>query len=165
MKVSLRGGYIHRLLGERIFHPGIWALNLQTVAGGASLGLFVACTPTIPFHMLLCTVGALVLRVNLPVALVGCWLTNPLTAVPIYLAAARLGRYLLGGTNLAEHVMRIFRFDAVVGSIMEKGIYLWAGALIFSVGTAIVGNLLVRASWGMARYLKSVPARSSSPQD
>ena len=154
MKLSLRGGYIHRLLGERIFHPGIWALNLQTVAGGASLGLFVACTPTIPFHMLLCTVGALVLRVNLPVALVGCWLTNPITAVPIYLAAARLGRVLLGGTHLAEHVMRIFRFDAVVGSIMEKGIYLWAGALIFALGAAIVGNLIIRASWGMARVLK-----------
>jgi len=139
-------------------------MNLQTVSGGASLGLFVACTPTIPFHMLLCTVGALVLRVNLPVALVGCWLTNPITAVPVYLAAARLGRHLLGGTHLAEHVMRIFRFDATIGSLMEKGIYLWAGGLIFAIVAAIAGNLLVRASWGLARYLKSTPAHPDAPE-
>jgi uncharacterized protein len=165
IKVSLRGGVLHRLFGERIFHRHIWAVNLQSVAGGVSLGLFAACTPTIPFHMLLTVLGAIVLGVNLPIALAACWLANPLTVVPIYMAEAKLGRHLLGDTRLAETVLKWFRFDGRTGQFMEEGLYLWAGALIFALGAALAGNLLVRASWGVARYLKSTPARPGTPQN
>lgn len=159
MKHGLRETYIHRILGERMFHRHVWVIDKRSIAGGVSLGLFVAFTPTIPFQMLLCVIGATLLRVNVAVSLVACWVTNPLTALPIYLSARRLGQYLFEHSEIAEFTLDLFRFENRTGRFMEQSVYLWTGCLVFSAVSALLGNLASRASWNLGHWLKDKAIR------
>lgn len=149
---TLRGGYLHRLFGDPLFHRQIWRMDTRTLAGGLALGMFVTFTPTIPFQMTLCAVGALLLRVNLPVALAACWVTNPITALPVYLAAYRLGRFLVAGSAVERLFFTAFGMGGRTSQFLEQAVYLWSGCLIFSVVGAVSGYVAVRlAGWTLRR--------------
>jgi len=155
IKHALRDTYVHRILGERVFHHGIWALDIDSVAGGLSLGLFVAFTPTIPFHMLLCAIGAILLRVNLPIALAASWVMNPVTALPIYLFARRTGQYFFAHSAIGELILNLFSFESRTGKFMKASLYLWAGSLVFSIVSASLGNAAARLVWRIGHWYKS----------
>jgi len=159
LKYALRNSRLHRILGERLFHIHVWKIDTRSIAGGLSLGLFVAFTPTIPFQMFLCAVGAIALRLNLPVAWLACWVTNPLTALPIYLAARRLGIYLLGGSGIAAWVLELFHFTGAMARVIEQSLYLWSGCLIFSIVSALLANLVVRLLWRLPGRVHPKAAR------
>jgi uncharacterized protein (DUF2062 family) len=75
--------------------PAYWGIRRKTVVPGFSLGLFVAFTP-VPVHTVLGVILALVLRVNIPATIIGTLMMNPLTMVPMFLLAYRVGVFLLG---------------------------------------------------------------------
>lgn len=141
---ALKNTHLHHVLGERIFHSHLWAIDRRSLAGGLSLGLFVAFTPTIPFQMFLCTVGALLFRVNLPLALAACWITNPVTAVPVYLAGRNLGKRLFEETPLLLFSLDLFNLEGRGRRFLEESTYLWTGCLIFGSAASLAGNLAVR---------------------
>jgi uncharacterized protein (DUF2062 family) len=151
---SLRNTYVHRILGERIFQDRIWRIDLNSTAGALSLGLFVAFTPTIPFQMFLCAIGAILFRVNMPIALASCWITNPLTALPIYLSAYGLGQYLLEHIKIWNFTFELFSFESRTGVFMKQSLYLWTGSLVFSVVSAFLANIAARLAWRLFRKLK-----------
>lgn len=91
-------------LGERLHDPELWHLTRHSTAGGLSVGLFMAFMP-IPFQMLLAAPAAILLRVNLPIAAVSVWISNPLTMAPMIYAAYRTGAWLL------NHPQRPFEFE------------------------------------------------------
>ncbi|MDT8389459.1 MAG: DUF2062 domain-containing protein [Lentisphaeria bacterium] len=153
MRRSLKDTRLHWMLGERIFHSHLWAVNTSAVAGGLSLGLFVAFTPTIPFQMLLCTFGALLFRVNLPIALIACWVTNPLTAFPIYMAGRRLGKLIFDHTPVLLAALDMFRLEGRGRKIIEESTYVWTGCLVFSLTASLVGNALTRLAAVILRHL------------
>ncbi len=49
----------------------------------------------IPGQTILAVLGALLLRVNLPVAAISVWITNPITFAPIFYLAYKIGAALL----------------------------------------------------------------------
>ncbi|MBF0200324.1 MAG: DUF2062 domain-containing protein [Desulfamplus sp.] len=162
IRTALRESYVYRILGERIFDKRIWKLEINSLAGGLSLGLFVALTPTIPFQMFLSALGAVLMRVNLPIALLACWITNPVTALPIYLAARTLGRYLLEDCVMMKFVLDLFCFESRTGKFMEHGIYLWAGSFMFAFCAAVMGNVGIRLAWYVRQRLKNPGHKNGS---
>ncbi len=78
-----------------IHDPSLWATHRKAVVPAVALGIFVAFIP-LPIHPLLAAGGAILIRVNLPVALVTVWINNPLTIAPIYYSGYVLGSFLLG---------------------------------------------------------------------
>lgn len=164
LKHALHTSYFRHLLGERLFHHHIWVIDKRAIAGGLSLGLFVAFTPTIPFQMLLCATGAILLRVNLSAALAACWVTNPLTALPIYLCARRLGQYVFEHSVIGSHTLEFFSLTNRAGKLMEHSLYLWTGAMIFSILSACLGNVACRCAWNLLRRLADKPhAEGAAP--
>jgi len=87
-----------RIFGQRLFHPALWHLNRRSAAGGLGVGLFCGLIPG-PLQMIGAGIAALLLRVNLPLALITTLYTNPVTIVPLYLVAYKIGRFLLGATG------------------------------------------------------------------
>jgi hypothetical protein len=155
MRHTLKDSLAHRLFGERIFHPHIWRFDINSLAGGLTAGLFIAFTPTIPFQMLLSTIVVIALRVNLPIALAACWLTNPVTAVPIFMAAHKFGRHLLEHSTLTGSFLALFGVETRTGHFMENSLYLWSGSLIFAITAAVAGNISVRALGLVARWFRN----------
>lgn len=63
------------------------------MATGLAAGLFFSVMP-MPFQMVPAALIAMRFRGNVPIAMGACWLTNPLTQVPVTLAQFRLGEWL-----------------------------------------------------------------------
>ena len=66
------------------------------VAKGVALGIFVGMTPTFGFQMAIAIFFAYILRENRLAAVLGVWVTNPVTAPFIYAAEYEVGHRLLG---------------------------------------------------------------------
>jgi uncharacterized protein (DUF2062 family) len=91
---SLKSRWFLRLFGERVAHPGLWSLQRRAVTGAFGAGLAICFVP-LPVHLPLAALAAIVWRLNVPAIFATVFLVNPLTALPIYYAAYRVGTLAL----------------------------------------------------------------------
>lgn len=82
-------------LGEQLHDPNLWHLNRHSVSKAVAVGLFLMYVP-VPFQMLLAALVAIWLRINLPIAVVLVWISNPFTMPPMFYAAYKLGAWITG---------------------------------------------------------------------
>ena len=84
-----------RWMGPAILHPRLWRLSRRGLALGIALGVFFGLL--IPIAQIPLSVGAAVaLRANVPGAVASTLVSNPLTFGPLYYAAWRIGKAILG---------------------------------------------------------------------
>jgi uncharacterized protein len=84
-----------RTFGSHVTDPRLWCLQRRSVTGAFGAGLAICFVP-LPVHMLLATLAAVVWRLNIPVALTTVWVVNPITMLPIYYVAYRVGAAITG---------------------------------------------------------------------
>lgn len=68
------------------------------IAVGMAIGVFVAITPTIPFHTAIALALAFMLRGSKPAAAIAVWVSNPVTIPIFYLGSYKVGNYILGNS-------------------------------------------------------------------
>lgn len=68
----------------------------EEIAKGVALGIFIGMTPTFGFQMAIALFFAYLLKENRLAAVLGVWITNPVTAPVIYAIEYEIGRILLG---------------------------------------------------------------------
>ncbi len=98
---SVRGNRYIGVFGAALHHPNLWHLNRRSVAGGVAIGMLCGMIPG-PVQMLCAAILALLLRVNLPVAMAATWYTNPFTIVPLYYLAYKIGTWVTGEAPAAS---------------------------------------------------------------
>ena len=86
-------------LTKPIFDRDLWNPCRYTLAGGLSIGLFCAMLP-IPFQMLVAALASVRARVNIPIAMAACWVSNPLTYAPLILFQIQFGSWINDHTNV-----------------------------------------------------------------
>lgn len=150
-----------------LHHHFLWQFNRRGVAGGLAVGLFVGIL--IPFAQILFgTIGAIMGRVNLPVAAFATFVTNPFTVPPLYYAAYRLGNFLIGsgdvsagaslGPGMFNKVVNdqgevSHWYDNLIAWVQTVGPELMTGLAIIAVVSALAGYVLVNVAWHLqARY-------------
>jgi len=147
-KRHLDGGFVHKILGDRLFHPHIWKLSASSFGNGLTLGTFIAFTPTMGLQMPIAAVCAYFLKVNLPSALLACWITNPVTAGIIYPLEYQLGHWvhsIIGWVDIGDGVSQKFQIS------WRNTAALISGSFIFS----IVSSFLVYVLYGfLFRWLQ-----------
>jgi uncharacterized protein (DUF2062 family) len=127
-------------------HPGLWAVNRSSVAGGFAIGLFAGLIPG-PLQMLGATLLAIPLKKNIPVALVTTFYTNPFTIAPLYLLAYGYGRLLLGaGGHPAQVEPFLWNWSDWFGSFRD--LMDWAISLGPALGVGLVALALTLAALG-----------------
>ena len=127
--------------------PHIFHLTRRSAAGGVAAGAFIAFLP-VPGHMLLATIAAIWLRVNLPLALALVWITNPLTMGPVFYLEYRLGAAILD--KPFQHIDFEMTLAWFSGTALEIWPSLIVGGLIFAVSTSTVAYLLIKLLWRLA---------------
>ena len=143
-----------QLFGQLLHDPNLWHLNRRSVAGAFSVGLFFAFVP-VPFQMVLSALGAIILRVNLPLAVGLVWLTNPVTMPPIFYFAYKLGTWILG-TALHKGIT----FEVSMQWLMGELTMIWQpfllGCFVLGILSAALGNMTIRLMWRIhvIRYIK-----------
>lgn len=84
-----------RWMGPRLLHPRLWHLSRRGVALGAAVGVFFAfITPIAQIPM--SAAVSMVLRCNVPTAVVATLVNSPPTFAPVYYGAWKLGSWVLG---------------------------------------------------------------------
>jgi uncharacterized protein (DUF2062 family) len=92
----IKGTFVHRLFGDRLFESELWHPTRQRFASGMALGAFFALMPPLPFQMVGAGIIAFITRVNVPAALTGTWISNPFTTPFIVYLQYRLGCLMMG---------------------------------------------------------------------
>jgi uncharacterized protein (DUF2062 family) len=82
-----------------MFERDLWHPCRDSVASGLAIGLFASQLP-IPGQMLLAGIWAVPFRANIPIALAACWVTNPITQIPIVLFQENFGDFLRGSLHI-----------------------------------------------------------------
>ena len=91
-----------RWLYHRVIRPILTAHDSpEAVAGGVAWGLAIALTPTLGVQMPIALLVATLFGCNRVVAVSMVWLSNPLTALPLYYGEYVVGLRLLGQDGLA----------------------------------------------------------------
>lgn len=85
----------HRKWWQTLTRPvtnrALWIPCRDTVASGLAIGLFFSMMTPLPFQMVPSTLLAMRVKANVPFAIAGCWITNPVTTPPVL-----WGQFLLG---------------------------------------------------------------------
>ena len=139
--------------GGFLQHPNLWHLNRHSVAGGIAVGLFSGLVPG-PFQMLVAAPIAVVLRVNLPVALATTLYTNPFTIGPLYVLAYLIGRLIIGGNGAQfspppemEWSHLGASLEAFLDWALSLGTPLAVGLLALALILAPLGYACVQIGW------------------
>jgi uncharacterized protein len=132
-------------------NPAYWSLNRRNVTRAFTLGLFLAFIP-LPIHAILATIMALLLRLNIPAAVVGTFIANPLTMVPMFLFSYWVGCHLL--MLPADPI----RFEMSWHWFATELVPIWKpfllGCFTMGVAAAIVGYVLLGGLWHVSLVLK-----------
>lgn len=144
-------------------HPYLWALNRKAVAKGVAAGLLIAFIP-IPLQIVLASVLALLLRANLPIAIVSTLITNPFTFVPINLLIYHIGIFITGGNGVSgpppipelelhwESIPLIWQEIAVWVKSLGKSYLL--GLVVLSLSASVTAFCLVHVIWRISIWLQ-----------
>ncbi len=131
-----------KLLHPLMDRPYLWDLkNIRAVALGFAIGAFFSFV--VPFmQFLIAGLFAILLRANLPVALVSTLISNPLTFIPIYAAALSVGNYLLPYFGYEKIDNSIFN-DFDWGSLGDIWLYVWSGLFVLALIVSILGYVFI----------------------
>ena len=82
-----------RKLTRPLFERRLWVPCRDSVATGLAAGLFFAMM-AMPFQMIAAALVAMKFKGNIPFAVAGCWVSNMLTRIPIWLFQLWLGDWM-----------------------------------------------------------------------
>lgn len=142
--------------GHRMHHHNLWHLHRRSVAGGVAVGLFCGLIPG-PLQMIAAALCAMLLRVNLPVAVITTLYSNPLTIVPLYALAYELGVWVTGAKNGLSVDNLYFPemywhnwFNELISWLALLGKPILIGLPLLALIFALVGYVAVRLVWRVA---------------
>lgn len=132
------------MLAPYLSDPKLWHWSRRGVAAGLAIGLFIGLL--IPLtQMLFAAAAAAYLRVNVPVAVAGTLVTNPLTVPPIYYAAYHLGAWATGAS--ATDAVSFVEPATIWENFGMIAMPLFAGLGIAATFAAIASYFLVMQVW------------------
>jgi uncharacterized protein (DUF2062 family) len=153
---SIRQNRYVACLGPWLQHHNLWHLHRRSVAGGVAAGMFAGLIPgSNPVQFLAASLLAIGFRVNLPIAVAVTLYSNPLTILPLYFAAFKLGQLALlqGGGELPSVALALegkgFRewIPTALDWLATVGKPLLVGLPLLGIVLAIVGYIVVDWAW------------------
>lgn len=130
--------YLH-IFGDSLKQQELWSFNRQSTAKGVAIGLFCAFLP-MPFEMVPAIFLAALMRGNLPFAIAGIWVSNPLTWIPLYTPCYLLGAAIIGVEPVELHQITIFQLG-------WHYVALWLGCLIVGIVLSVSVHFLISFVW------------------
>ncbi len=129
-----------RFLSPWLGHPRLWHMHRRSVALGIAIGLVTGLLPG-PVQILLALLIAIPLRANVLAAAFATFYTNPLTFIPLYLLAFKVGGLFTGEQARSVQVPDIeWTLSSVWTAIPDM--FRW----ILSLGDTLLIGLAVQAA-------------------
>jgi uncharacterized protein (DUF2062 family) len=136
---TIAGNRWLRWLGPSVLHPRLWHLSRRGVAMGVAVGVFFAFIT--PIAQIPLSAGlSVLLRANVPAAVVATLVNTPPTFGPVYYAAWKLGSWVLREPVDDAHAPQILTGAGLRPSPGESGADAAAGQAPTAEPTAAPGS-------------------------
>jgi len=128
----------------------------HVIALGAAIATFVSILPIMGVQTAVALGLAHMVRANKAICIPTVAITNPITAVPIYGACLRLGRWVMslvqgGAASVADDGTAVVVPElGFAWKLVHLGREMWIGCTIVGLVCAILGYWVVR--WGVIHY-------------
>lgn len=147
------------------------------VAMGMAIGVFIAITPTIPFHTVLAIGLAVIFKGSKPAAIVGVWVSNPVTVVFLYVACYKAGHLFFPNApdalasiqTLIHHLESDVPFSEKMGSLnafistqVKTFMIMNLGGLILGIPVGVVSYFITRSFFTRVRRQKKMSRKDQS---
>lgn len=148
------------------------------VAVGMAIGVFIAITPTIPFHTVLAIGLAVIFKGSKPAAIVGVWVSNPVTVVFLYVACYKAGHLFFPNApdalasiqTLIHHLESDVPFSEKMGSLntfistqVKTFMIMNLGGLILGIPFGVISYFITRSFFTRMHRQKNL-AKKDHPQ-
>ncbi|MDA8974973.1 DUF2062 domain-containing protein [Akkermansiaceae bacterium] len=140
-----------------MFNRELWHPCRETASMGLAAGLFVSMITITPGQMILAGLWAVRLRANVPLAIAACWVSNPLTQLPIILFQKGFGDKLRDWLNIPLHPeFEKFKWapsalSYIIGVIASATLLAIAGYLLVNLLSALLPKLIPRGRYKRAK--------------
>ena len=132
------------IFGEYLHDKNLWHINRRSFSTAIAVGLFCAFVP-IPGQMVLAAGLAIIIRCNLPIAVICVWITNPITMPPLFFFAYKVGAFLTSSQ------FGPFEFELSLNwlftGLKERWYPFLVGCLFVGTFSGLVGFIASRIIW------------------
>ncbi len=137
-----------RWFARHFLDKRVWKPTQHTFAGGMAVGLFVT-VQLLPIQMPTAVILAAIFRVNIPIAIALCWVSNPATLAPIAWVEHWLGTWIIdsfGDPTAAAAAVVTEQEPLRKGIQFAKAMFL--GGVFVGGALAPLGYIISYISWG-----------------
>ena len=158
---KLRNTRLFRLLGPKLGDSRLWSLNRRAITMAFGTGVAISFIP-LPAQLPLSLLAAMLWRLNVPTLVLTSTIVNPVTALPIYYFAYRVGAFLLG----VEPGGFDFEFSWAwlqhgLGAIWKPFLL---GCLVCATVGGYVGYRTLELMWRISTMNRKIARRSAAAQ-
>jgi uncharacterized protein len=121
-------------------HPRLWNLHRKSVALGVAIGLITGLIPG-PIQIFAGMLLAIALRANVPAVAMATLYTNPITFVPLYMLAYKIGSTVTGDQAQFKPPADIVWSWQTIGNVIPDMLR-W----LLSLGDALLVGLAIQAT-------------------
>jgi uncharacterized protein (DUF2062 family) len=122
----------------------LWSIRRKTVVPAVALGIFIGFLP-FPGHPLWASLIALARRINIPIAALSTFVSNPLTMGPMYFFAYRFGAWLIGIEP--KNVEMEMSFDWVAHTFVNIWQPMLLGCVILGTAASLLSYVVLDLFW------------------
>lgn len=122
------------------------------VAAAFAMGVFIGMSPLLGFHTVLGLLVAWAFRLNRFVTLVGVYVTNPWTIVPIYTFGTWVGARMMGMTDIVPEIdWSHLSLSLLVHEFRPLLLPFVTGTLVIGSASAVISFFLIKKAVKTAR--------------
>lgn len=146
-----------RWFARHFLDKHVWKPTQHTLAGGTAVGMFITLQ-LLPIQMPAATILSAIFRVNIPVAIALCWLSNPFTIPFIAWVEYALGKWFLAfytqvpttpfPTQIPESLVEGWMV------LKEHAPVMLMGGVIFGAVSALVSYVGVWGIWEVSARME-----------
>lgn len=131
--------------------------SAEEVSRGMALGIFIGMTPTMGVQMPIALFFAMLFKENKIAAILGVWISNPVTVIPIYTFNFQVGKYLLGTRDVK--MPQFSSFNEIIELSYDFLLPLTIGSLLTGIVTAAIAYVVTLYTYRGLKYEKDLIKR------
>ncbi len=148
---KLKQSGVMRWFALHFLNKRVWKPTQHTFSGGLAIGTFITLQ-LLPIQMPSATILAAIFRVNIPIALVMCWLSNPLTIAALVPLEYAVGKWALAFLTVVPTTPFPSKLPADVAglwlALKEHAPVMLFGGVVLGAFLAPASYILSYLSWG-----------------
>ena len=166
----LQAGQVGKWLGRHGVNPDLWNFRRGPVARAMVAGLLPATSPLLGLHHILAVFLAVLLRANVPTAIVVQMANNPFTIPIYYTAAYHVGEIIMGRPikyegGLPEKMKKLDEAEGFRAKLRMLAGDLGNVVVPLTVGCTVIGVVVSLAGYGLIYILWPGEEREKNRRD